>query len=199
MFTLSDKTFNTLTKIQKVLLIILSIACVAVEIVFVLAARAIDDMNLKMVTYVLATVNLFYAISLICGYIYAKKGYSKDANKFYKAMMVFYALSTIYPIISYFIQPKITPQFVIFCAKFVILLVLGFGKDLGKKNTWILFYILLALELLTAFITHNADVSVSQKALGTIINDAVSRLVSAGLVGLCIEAKYRDKEARGTK
>ena len=73
------------------------------------------------------------------------------------------------------------------------LLILGFVKNLGKKNSWIIFYILLALELVLAFVMFDKNEVMSS------IAGNLSRLVLDGSIGLAIREKYADKAARNTQ
>ena len=110
-------------------------------------------------------------------------------------MVFLYALSVIFPIVSLIRSSGFSLAFLDCVARFVLLLVLGFGKDLGEKNTWIIFYMYVALELLAAplsIMAGNPSLS-SPVALGGYV---VVRLIDAGILGLCILAKYRDKRTR---
>ena len=201
MFRISDKTFNTLSKIQKVLLAIMAIASIIMCILVVFTARALPDSGTEVPTYSFALTCLAFALAMIFGFIYANKGYSKEAHKYYKAMMCFYALSAFIPIITAFSVFSFNPVSIISIIKFVLLLIIGFGKDLGKKNTWIIFYIVLALELLftpALDAVSAASSTVVPISAGYSIPAILSRLVIVGIFGLCVEAKYRDKDTRGT-
>ena len=191
MFNLSDKTFKTLSKIQKVLLMIMSIAAIIMWISMVFTAKALPDNDAKTTVYSFSLTYLAFALAMICGFIYANKGYSKPAHNYYKAMMCFYALAALIMIITKIRASGFGLVELLTIIKFVLLLILGFGKDLGKKNTWIIFYIVLAIELLSV------PVMLLINQLSS-IPSAIARLVITGILGLCIEAKYRDKDARGT-
>lgn len=200
MFNLSDKTFNTLSKIQKVLLVIMAIASIIVGILLVLAARGFTDFDSKIITYNFALTNLVIAIAMICGFIYVNKGYSKQASGYYKAMMCFYAFTAFVPIVTLFKVVGFSLVIIVTILRFVLLLILAFGKDLGKKNTWIIFYIVLILELIFGLLItpSSAQDSIMTVSSGYAFSVSIARLVIAGVIGLCIEAKYRDKDARGT-
>ena len=198
MFNLSDKTFNTLSKIQKVLLAIMAVAAIIMWISMLLTAKAIPDNDAKINVYNFSLTYLAFALAMICGFIYANKGYSKEAHNYYKAMMCFYAFSALNPILISITSSSFGPAEFVAGIKFVLLLILGFGKDLGKKKTWIIFYIVLVIELLFfALLTANGSI-VPGETLPAHIPAALVRLVITGILGLCIEAKYRDKDARGT-
>ena len=193
MFQMSDKTFNTLSKIQKALLVIMAIASIVMGVSLVITARSLTVFEDAIDSCILALLCLDFALAMIFGFIYANKGYSKQAHGYYKAMMCFYAFTAAIQFIASFRESSFSLVALIAIIKFVLLLILGFGKDLGKKNTWIIFYIVFVLELLFAPVLQFVDPSMT-----IALPAALSRLVIAGVLGLCIEAKYRDKDARGT-
>ena len=203
MFDLSDKTFNTLTKIQKVLLTVLTVTSVLVSVLFVVTAKGSDVFEEKIRFYNTALNNLLFASSMICALIYANKGYTKEASKFYKAFMCLYAFSTIIQVVTLSRLSGFNLGVLSCTVRFVLILALGFVKDLGEKNTWPVFYILLALELLMAplSVSSFSEVAAENKGVltGFLVYNALVRLVTTGILGLCIEAKYRDKKARGSK
>ena len=83
---------------------------------------------------------------------------------------------------------------------FALAMINGFiyaNKGLGKRNTWIIFYIVLAIELLLSPLLSVMGSTVPSEVL-PVIPATLARLVITGILGLCIEAKYRDKDARGT-
>lgn len=77
--------------------------------------------------------------------------------------------------------------------KTIALLVLVFVKDLGKRNTWIVFCILIFVDLVGG-LSYLGDAVVAQRLIATL-----SRLTMDGSIGLAIRGKYADKDARGTK
>ena len=142
MFHISNKTFKTLSKIQKALLAIMAVAVILMCISMVFKAKSFTEFNSKITVYNLAFSYLLFALAMINGFIYANKG-------------------------------------------------------LGKRNTWIIFYIVLAIELLLSPLLSVMGSTVPSEVL-PVIPATLARLVITGILGLCIEAKYRDKDARGT-
>ena len=70
-----------------------------------------------------------------------------------------------------------------------------FKKDIGKKNTWILFHVLVVLDVgLGVLFLFNQKMML----IHTIVN-ICARLALDGAVGLSVRGKYKDKESRGTK
>ena len=84
---------------------------------------------------------------------------------------------------------------VAFALKAVALCVLAIVKDLGKKKTWIIFFVLLGLDVIGSVILM-VDSSIG--FLGYAIMGSVSLLISDGTLGLAIHGKYKDKQSRGS-
>ena len=81
-----------------------------------------------------------------------------------------------------------------------ILFVLAFAKDVGEKNTWLLFYILLASDQI-ALILRLIDILPASRPVNTniaLIIMVVTTRVLLGSIGLSIYGKYADKQNRGT-
>ena len=72
-----------------------------------------------------------------------------------------------------------------------MLLILTFGKDLGRTKTWSVFHVLIALDIAIAILMFDSREALSSIASG------LTRLVLDGTIGLAIRAKYADKAARG--
>lgn len=78
--------------------------------------------------------------------------------------------------------------------KVIVLLILGVAKDLGKRNTFILFAVLIVVDLLAVFFYVRYD-GIALAVLAS----TVTRLLMDATIGLSICGKYADKAARGTK
>ena len=74
--------------------------------------------------------------------------------------------------------------------KLFVLFTLAVWKDLGKWMTWILFYVLLGVDIAAAIVT-----GIPMGVLSTITAIASALLID-GTIGLFIRGKYADKEAR---
>ena len=135
--------------------------------------------------YLISLINI---LSLVCGIVYLLKGYSKDAAIFYKAFIVLAALYTSSTVLTS-LTSGVYYKAVLHVIKVIIMLILVFGKNLGKRNTWILFSAIVLADvavLLTSL--HNPAGIISQ----------ASQLLMDGTIGLAIRGKYADKDARGT-
>lgn len=133
-------------------------------------------------------------ISLVMGIIYIAKGYSKPAAKYYKAFLLFTVLANAVSIIPGVMYRGFGGSFVFKLIKIVLLLVLFFYKDLGERNTWIVFALMLLADIIYTFFYD-----FTQEGASGVIALALSRLLSSGTIGLAIRGKYMDKKARGTK
>lgn len=149
---------------------------------------------------VFGALNFATVLALIFCFIYCWKGYSKSAAGFYKSFLVLTAAGSALSIavvaiantLGMGLVKAMVPAVAIMAVKIILLLILAFAKDLGKKNTEIVFWVLLVLDLLFGFMF--ADVSsVRLYRVGVV----VSRLLVDGTIGLSIRGKYKDKEARG--
>ena len=137
---------------------------------------------------------------LIMGTVYIIKNYSKQAAVFYKSFLFLHvgvcALSIIINLFFYAVTPLMIVICILYAIKAVDLLILVFWKDLGKKRTWILFYVILGLDitalLLAVFNMVNIGFDFS-------FTGYVTALIADGTIGLSVKGKYENKEARGSK
>ena len=75
----------------------------------------------------------------------------------------------------------------------LMLLALGFVKDLGEQKSRIIFWVLIILEAVLAVVMFDKNEAMSS------IAGSLSRLVLDASIGLSLRAKYADKAARGTR
>ena len=137
---------------------------------------------------------------LIMGALHLLKDYSKQAARYFKAFLL---LHVVVCALTIFIDLYFSTinAFLVFvttrnACKAVILLVLLLWKDLGKRKSWILFGVVLALDIaaLAFALIHMSNVGFDFSIMGYI-----TALVADGTTGLAIRGKYKDKEARGSK
>lgn len=138
-------------------------------------------------------VNIINILALICSMIYLSSGFSKKAAPYYKAFLALVACSTVFAAIANITNQGFGASAILLIAKIPLLLILAFWKDMGKRNTWICFYIMLALDLAIGFTFIGIQHIVAQQFISVI-----SRLAMTGTIGLAIKGKYDDKAARGT-
>ena len=137
---------------------------------------------------------------LIMGAIYIIKDYSKQAAFFYKAFLFLHVGVCILSIIVNLFFYTVTPLMVVICILYAIkaadLLLLVFGKDLGSKKTWILFYVILGLDVASLILSVMNMVNVGFDFSFT---GYVTALIADGTIGLSVKGKYENKEARGSR
>lgn len=154
-------------------------------------AELIDASRTALNCYI--AVNIVNILALICSMIYLSSGFSKKAAPYYKAFLALVACSTVFAAIAHISSQGFGFAGVLLIAKIPLLLILAFGKNMGKRNTWICFYIMLALDLAVGFTFIGIQHIVAQQFISVI-----SRLAMTGAIGLAIKGKYDDKAARGT-
>ena len=132
-------------------------------------------------------------LSVICGILYLCSGYSKRSAIYYKAFMLLKVFCNLFHLNIAVAHRGFDLAAIIICVKIILLLALAFWKNLGKKNTWILFYI-----LLTADLFYGIYFALNKVTLHMIVSDTLANLLTDGTIGLAIKGKYDDKDARGT-
>ena len=147
--------------------------------------------------------NLVNALALCFGIVYLLRGYSKKAAPFYKASLLTRVAATVICLVMMTFNfnaqgaalALVISIIVLLAAKGVIMAYMTFKKDIGKKNTWILFHVLVVLDVgLGVLFLFNQKMMM----IHTIVN-ICARLALDGAVGLSVRGKYKDKESRGTK
>ena len=137
---------------------------------------------------------------LIMGAIYIIKDYSKQAAVFYKAFLFLHVgvcvLSIIVNLFFYAVTPLIIVICILYAFKAADLLILVFWKDLGKKRTWILFYVILGLDIAALIF---AVINMLNIGFDFSFTGYVTALIADGTIGLSVKGKYENKEARGSK
>ena len=152
--------------------------------------RLSNLMNVFLMAFILAM--------LVFGAMYLMKGYATQAANDHTAFMILHIIVcalTIYIDLSFYkVNALMIAISVVNACKAVLLLILAFGKDIGRSRTWILFYILLALDIvkLVFAIINMANIGFDFSFLGY-----VTALIADGTIGLAIKGKYEDKSARG--
>ncbi len=135
---------------------------------------------------------------LVAGALYLLKGYTKQAAGYYKAFLILHiavCALTIYIDLSFYkVNAMMIAISIVNACKAVILLILAFGKDLGKRRTWNLFYMLLALDIVKLIL---ACVNMAGIGFDFSFMGYVTALIADGTIGLAIKGKYEDKHARG--
>ena len=133
------------------------------------------------------------ALALLCGITYLLKGSGKTAAPWYKTLVLLVALGVTLRLIGTLIHPGFGVAACLMIGIILALLALRFIKNLGKTKTWILFFILLALEVVLAVLSFDKN-----EVLSSIAGN-LSRIILDGTIGIAVYEKYADKARRNTQ
>ena len=137
---------------------------------------------------------------LIVGIIYLVKGYTKRAAVYYKLFLILNVavcvLTIIIDLCFYQVNVWMIIISILNACKIVLLLLMAFGKDLGEKKTWTIFYMLLTADGLKLILSI-----VNMLSIGFDFSFAgyITALISDGTIGLAVRGKYENKKMRGSK
>lgn len=200
-----------------VLMILFGIASIAAAVTLSMSAYAMTPEKhgeLKSAVYTCAFANLLSVVATASGIMYLLNGYSKSAASHYKAFMLFNAFSALGSVLIHLIvltaevqaadatvgaDSQHITRIILLAGKIIFLCILTFGKDLGKRNTWMIFAVLAVLEIAVACLGFNQ--TRTDTILGYVssyITTSVTHLLMLGTIGLAIKGKYDDKSRRGT-
>ena len=137
---------------------------------------------------------------LIMGAVYIIKDYSKQASVFYKAFLFLHVgvcvLSIIVNLVYYTVNPLMITICILYGFKALDLLILVFWKDLGQKRTWILFYVILGLDIVALIL---AVINMVNIGFDFSFTGYITALIADGTIGLSVRGKYENKASRGSK
>ena len=137
---------------------------------------------------------------LMMGAVYIIKDYSKQASVFYKAFLFLNVgvsvLSIIVNLVYYTVNPLMIAICILYGFKALDLLILVFWKDLGQKRTWILFYVILGLDIVALIL---AVINMVNIGFDFSFTGYVTALIADGTIGLSVRGKYENKASRGSK
>ena len=85
-------------------------------------------------------------------------------------------------------------RYTLFALKIIFLLLLAFGKDLGRKKTWTILYVIIGLDIAGMIV-----ILIIMSGTGFDFNliGVIAALVADVTLGLAIHGKYDDKASRG--
>lgn len=137
---------------------------------------------------------------LMMGAVYIIKDYSKQASVFYKAFLFLHVgvcvLSIIVNLVYYTVNPLMITICILYGFKALDLLILVFWKDLGQKRTWILFYVILGLDIVALIL---AVINMVNIGFDFSFTGYITALIADGTIGLSVRGKYENKASRGSK
>ena len=144
-------------------------------------------------------VTLVVVLMLITGILYLVHGYKKNAAVYYLAFILLLVLVNLFVVLIDVLYTQKTPLIIIKCilysAKIIVLLIMAFGKNLGKKMTWTLLYVVVALDIAGMIVML---IYMFQTGFDFALIGVFAAIVADITMGLAIRGKYQDKESRGS-
>ena len=138
-------------------------------------------------------------LMLITGILYLVHGYKKNAAVYYLAFILLLVLVNLFVVLIDVLYTQKTPLIIIKCilysAKIIVLLIMAFGKNLGKKMTWTLLYVVVALDIAGMIVML---IYMFQTGFDFALIGVFAAIVADVTMGLAIRGKYQDKESRGS-
>lgn len=178
----------------KIIHALLMIAALVMSIMEFAKLGSIDSIYTASVFPALCTITNILA--LIVGFIYLFKGYKKNANVYYKVFMGLCVLFSVLHMtaMSRFIMPY--TETLVYMIAAIMLVILAVGKDLGKRNTYIVFAIMMICRLIPLFTSLSSLQYFGEAGFG-MLSQVISNILIAGTVGFMVTGKYLDKDERG--
>ena len=192
---MKEKKLTPILICNIIFMILLGIVCLISAISLIigkLSESALDVAQDYMFIY--AFVNISNAIALACGIVYLFNGYGKSVADYYKLFLIYVAVNSLLIAGAIFIAVGFVVEEILLLAKIVLLVVLAMWKNLGKTKSWIVFILILGLDI-ALFITTLISSEISIHILVSL----VTSLALDGIIAIAIQGKYRDKAIRGTK
>ena len=188
---MSEKTFEMLKKVHRILMIVMIILCAVSTVVFIMNTGGEAFQNMK--PYIKSAhvgMQIAHILALACGLAYLSNNYSKRAAQQYRAFMLLSAAAAFFSVIVVHDSSAKIPAICLMTVKLISLIVLTFVQNLGKQKSWILFSVIFVADILFTFLAGSITLS-------AIISE-FARLLIDGTIGLMIMGKYHDKAERGT-
>lgn len=174
--------------------IMLVLSCISAGIVFFgkipEGYEVVTDAH-KTASLIMGISHAVNALALAFGIAYMMKGATKAVAGLYKAFLLLATISVALRLAGKIIFPGFDVAAGLLIGCVLMLLILTFGKDLGREKTWCAFFILMALDIAVAILFFDKREAFSSIASG------LTRLVVDGTIGIAITAKYKDKATRG--
>lgn len=163
------------------------LAVIYVVMMFQQATKGLHSFDnwLSLILQITEVLTLGFAIC------YLVKGYTKSGTIYYKLFLVFFVALTAMTVIKPITHGQ-TVVIIPHVLSFFILLVLTFWKNLGEKRSWILYSLLVLVQIaitIPALFSKNTSRML----------DMISHLMLIGTYGFMLKGKYEDKKERGHK
>lgn len=194
------KNYSTIMKVHLTLMIAMMCGTIGGAINFIVGVANSSTTKDKLSNITNIVLMMFILSMLACGVVYLIKGYNKQAAPYYKAFLLLHvgvcALSIIVDLCFYEVTALLICICVLIAFKGIDLLVLTFGKDLGKQKTWILFYVILLIDIIALIL---AVINMMNVGFDFSFTGYVTGLIADGTIGLAVKGKYDNKKSRGSK
>ena len=195
---MNKKKLTILTSCHLVLMVIMALVSLVTVILLTFGINSLPASLAKiaaqkgpaLTSYVIVLIINFFA--LIEGIIYIRKGYSKEASKYYRIFIILTVLSNLVSAVASVLYQGLDIAFVFKIIKILLLLLLVFGKDLGEKNTWVVFAAAIVADLIYDFFFDPV-----QGGFIHFLALTITRLLCMGTIGFSIYGKFEDKKSRG--
>lgn len=137
-------------------------------------------------------------LALVVGFIYLAKGYKKKANWYYKAFMRLCILFEVLLMTN--LSRYVVPYYetLIYMISTIMIVVLAVGKDLGKKETYIFYAIMLVCKIASLITGLGVLTFFGASGFG-MLSQKIANLLNVGTIGFMIAGKYIDKSERGSE
>lgn len=175
----------------------------AIFIVLIIAAQIVVFLTPDTNSF-LKVGTLLSTVALISALVYAMTSFGKKGAKFFMIYMLLFSLAEIPMLISQIMAmvDRVSGSAVqlLFTAVTVILLIiLALMKDLGRKVSFSIVTVILIINLISAVISI-AGTAISGAVIGlpVAIIHCGQTILLATVAYLLVQAKYTDKEERGT-
>lgn len=176
--------------------IVKKIHLLIMAVTFFLSIRNVYDYctlgNFNTLTVLAIMSFLCNAAAMVFGLLYLIYDYKKDVAKYYRWFMILVGLSFTFRAVRTVLDDKPLVRTVMTVVSLITLLVFAFKKDLGRKNTWIVYGVLLAVELLMKTRVQSTNYNFA------ILSSGFSNYLLISTIGLMINGKYFDKRMRNT-
>ena len=194
---MKEKKLTGLTLCRLIIMILMIVlSCVSAGIVFtgnIPEGFVVNSQAYKTSVTLYGIAHIANALALAHGIMYLLKGSGKQAAGYYRTFILLVALGIVLRLIGTLFYPGFGLSACLMIGILLMLLALGFVKDLGEQKSWIIFWVLIILEVVLAVVMFDKNEAMSS------IAGSLSRLVLDASIGLSLRAKYADKAARGTR
>lgn len=185
------QTKNALYKVILIITLLLMIPCALASALIVVGQDTMTTLRISGTAAI---------VTLLLGFYYVTRGYSKEQAWAFRSFMYCFALTMLMTVVFVGGNTDSMPAIALSTVMFGLICVIASGKDLGKKKSlWIcaLICVLGAAALIEGLI-RNPVTEIGGHGAAVAVR-TVSNLLLGILLLMMTVAKYIDKAARGSK